>query len=233
MPSNKKGNVSSHKSRNKLWLAIGVIAIVLIAVGAYEALGQSGNQSADHIPTAAPTTTVTPTATPTLSPSSGTTGTRVLLHTSAGDITILLRTDKPTTTANFINIVQKGWYDGTIFHRVVAGFMIQGGQISQTIPTINDEIGTNNHNTKYTIAMAKTSSPNSATSEFFINAADNSGITYPDGSTFDGTYTVFGTVVSGQNVVDAIANAPVTTNSMGENSQPVNPVTLIKASIVT
>jgi cyclophilin family peptidyl-prolyl cis-trans isomerase len=230
MPSNKIGNVSRHKSRNKLWLAIGVIAIILIAVGAYEVLGQSGNQSANHIPTATPTATATSTTTPT---SSGTTGTRVLLHTSAGDITILLRTDKPITTANFINIVQKGWYDGTIFHRVVAGFMIQGGQISQTIPTINDEIGTNNHNTNYTIAMAKTSSPNSATSEFFINAADNSGITYPDGTTFDGTYTVFGTVVSGQTVVDSIANAPVTTNSMGENSQPVHPVTLIKASIIS
>ena len=154
------------------------------------------------------------------------------MHTSAGDITIQLRTDKPITTANFINIVQKGWYDGTTFHRVIAGFMIQGGSISQTVPTIKDEIGTNNHNTKYTIAMAKTSSPNSATSEFFINVADNSKITYPDGSTFDGTYTVFGTVISGQSVVDAIANAPVTTNASGENSQPVNPVTLIKASIV-
>ena len=160
------------------------------------------------------------------------TGTKVLLHTSAGDITIQLRTDKPITTANFIKIVQKGWYDGTIFHRVIAGFMIQGGGITENTPTINDEIGTNNHNTKYTIAMAKTSSPNSATSEFFINVADNSGITYPDGSTFDGTYTVFGTVISGQNVVDAIANAPVTTSALGENSQPVNPVTLIKASIV-
>ena len=128
-----------------------------------------------------------------------------------GDITIQLRTDKPITTANFIKIVQKGWYDGTIFHRVIAGFMIQGGAITQTIPTINDEIGTNNHNTKYTIAMAKTSSPNSATSEFFINVADNSGIPIR-WHTFDGTYTVFGTVISGQNVVDAIANAPVTTN---------------------
>ena len=145
-----------------------------------------------------------------------------------------MATDKPITTANFINIVQKGWYDGTIFHRVIAGFMIQGGGISQTVPTIKDEIGTNNHNYKYTIAMAKTSSPNSATNEFFINAADNSGITYPDGSTFDGTYTVFGTVISGQSVVDTIANAPATANpnNPSEISVPVNPVTIIKASIV-
>jgi cyclophilin family peptidyl-prolyl cis-trans isomerase len=113
------------------------------------------------------------------------------------------------------------------------GFMIQGGGISQTVPAIKDEIGTN-HNYQYTVTMAKTTQPNSATSEFFINAADNSGITYPDGSTFDGTYTVFGTVISGQSVVDTIANAPVTANPNNplEMSNPVNPVTIIKASIV-
>jgi peptidyl-prolyl cis-trans isomerase B (cyclophilin B) len=111
--------------------------------------------------------------------------------------------------------------------------MIQGGKISQTVPSIQDEIGTNNHNVNYTIAMAKTSQPNSATSEFFINAADNSKITYSDGTTFDGTYTVFGTVISGQSVVDTIANAPVTTNATHEKSQPINPVTLIKASIIS
>ncbi len=80
--------------------------------------------------------------------------------------------------------------------------------------SIADEIGSDNHNTAYTITMAKTSQPNSATSEFFINAVDNSKITYQDGSTFDGTYSVFGRVVAGQNVVDAIANAQVTTNAI-------------------
>ena len=111
--------------------------------------------------------------------------------------------------------------------------MIQGGQISQSIPAIADEIGSENHNTAYTITMAKTSQPNSATSEFFINAADNSKITYQDGSTFDGTYTVFGRVVAGQNVVDAIANAQVTANAYGENSSPVHPVSIIKATIIS
>ena len=229
------------KKSNRQSLIIGIIALIKIIIGAYAVIRAPGSQTANQStnPTSSPTASI-PTATPTTSPtatstatSTSTTGTKVLLHTSAGDITIQLRTDKPTTTANFINIVQKGWYDGTTFHRVIAGFMIQGGAISQTVPAIKDEIGTNNSNTKYTIAMAKTSSPNSATSEFFINAADNSGITYPDGSTFDGTYTVFGTVISGQSVVDAIANAPVTTNASGEQSQPVNPVTIIKASIVT
>jgi cyclophilin family peptidyl-prolyl cis-trans isomerase len=81
--------------------------------------------------------------------------------------------------------------------------------------------------------MAKTSQPNSATSEFFINVADNSKITYQDGSTFDGTYSVFGRVVAGQNIVDAIASAQVTTNAYGENSAPVHPVSIIKATIIS
>jgi cyclophilin family peptidyl-prolyl cis-trans isomerase len=217
--ASKKG---SKKKSNRMPLVIGIIAIIIIVIGAYAVLRQPGatNQS------------INPTATPTIAPnSSNGNGTKVLFHTSAGDITIQLRTDKPITTANFINIVQKGWYDGTIFHRVIAGFMIQGGSISQTVPAIQDEIGTNNQNLNMTIAMAKTSSPNSATSEFFINVADN-GANSPG---FDSTYTVFGTVISGQSVVEAIANAPVTANPNmpGENSQPVNPITLIKASIIS
>jgi cyclophilin family peptidyl-prolyl cis-trans isomerase len=111
--------------------------------------------------------------------------------------------------------------------------MIQGGAISGTTPTIADEIGKDNPNVAYTLTMAKTSQPNSATSEFFINAADNSKIIYQDGSTFDGTYSVFGRVVSGQKVVDSIANAQVTTNVYGENSTPVHPVSIIKAAIIS
>ena len=91
----------------------------------------------------------------------------------------------------------------------MAGFMIQGGEINQTVPAIQDEIGTNNRNIPYTIAMAKTNEPNSATSEFFINVADNGQKYAPS---FDATYTVFGNVTSGKDVVDAIANAPVTEN---------------------
>ena len=215
--ANKK---TPKKKSNKQAIIIGIIALIIIVIGAYAVIRQPGatNQSTN------------PTPTPMTSPVSNTNGTKVLFQTTVGNITIQLRTDKPITTANFINIVQKGWYDGTTFHRVIAGFMIQGGAISQTIPSISDETGTNNSNLPYTIAMAKTSQPNSATSEFFINVADN-GANNPG---FDSTYTVFGTVISGQNVVDAIANAPVTTNPQtGENSQPVNPVTLIKASIIS
>jgi cyclophilin family peptidyl-prolyl cis-trans isomerase len=237
MTPNKNSRVPSKRKSNKtLFLAIGIIAIVLIGVGAYIMFGQSANQPANPTPTPtstpAPTSSTSPSATPTdphyVNP------TKVLLQTSVGNITLELRSDKPITTANFINIVNHGWYAGTTFHRVIAGFMIQGGQISQSISAIADEIGSDNHNTAYTITMAKTSQPNSATSEFFINAVDNSKITYQDGSTFDGTYSVFGRVVEGQSVVDSIANAQVSADPYThEMSVTVHPVSVIKATIIS
>jgi cyclophilin family peptidyl-prolyl cis-trans isomerase len=135
-----------------------------------------------------------------------------------------------------VNLVKQGFYDGTIFHRVIAGFMIQGGENqSINVPSIPDEIGNDNRNLPYTIAMAKTSAPNSATSQFFINVVDNgNNVVDSSGTKFDSVYTVFGTVISGQSVVNAIANAQVTTNpNTGENSQPVNPVTITKALIIS
>jgi peptidylprolyl isomerase len=157
------------------------------------------------------------------------TGDKVLLQTSMGNITIQLRDDKPITTENFKNLVQQGVYDGTTFHRVIADFMIQGGQNPDvTVATIPDEIGNDNHNYRGTIAMAKTSQPNSATSQFFINVADNSKITYPDGTTFDGTYTVFGTVTSGMDVADAISNM-----AKDSNDKPLTDVIIIKAEIIS
>jgi len=207
MAPNKKGNAYNHKSYNTLFLVIAIIVIVVFSIGAYLAVSNQG-------------------APATFPP------TKVLLQTTAGDITIDLRTDKPITSANFANLVRDGKYDGTTFYRTVSTFMIQGGKVSGSVPTIKDEIGSNNRNTNYTIAMAKTSQPNSATSEFFINVEDN-GLKYKDYN-FDGTYVVFGNVISGKDVVDAIANAPATENPniQGEISVPVNPVTIIKASIV-
>ena len=205
-PKKKHKVVNKHKSQSKLWLAIIVIVLVIAGVAIYSAIG---NQPA-------PPATIDPT--------------KVLFETTVGNITIDLRTDKPISSGNFIDLVQQGKYDGSTFHRVVAGFMIQGGQISDNVPAIQDEIGNNNHNTKYTIAMAKTSQPNSATSEFFINVVDNSN-RY---ASFDTTYAVFGTVIAGQDVVEAIANAPTTENPNmpGEVSIPVNPVVITKATII-
>ncbi len=236
-----KNNKSKRKSNKSLFFAIGIIAIILIGVGAYIALGQSG-QPAKVSPSSTPapttftgTTTPAPTSSVTSPPTSETDplyvgGTKVLLQTSVGNITLEMRNDKPITTTNFVNLVNKGIYDGTIFHRVIAGFMIQGGQNSSAnVATIPDEIGNNNHNLPYTIAMAKTSDPNSATSQFFINVANN-GVN--SGPTFDSTYAVFGKVIAGQSVVDAIANAPVTSNAYEANSTPINPVTVLKATII-
>ena len=145
-----------------------------------------------------------------------------------------MRDDKPITTANFINLVKQGKYDGTVFHRIMVGFMIQGGGVSGSVSTISDEIGSNNRNLPYTIAMANTGQPNSATSQFFINLVDNGNNDVPGGK-FDQFYAVFGTVISGRNIVDAIANVPVTENPyrLGEYSVPVSTVTLIKATIVS
>jgi cyclophilin family peptidyl-prolyl cis-trans isomerase len=235
MSPNKKSNNSKRKSNKNLFLAIGIIAIILIGVGAYIMTGQS-NQPATLSPTPTPTPSPIPnsSATPTPTDQEYANATKVLLQTSVGNITLELRNDKPITSGNFKNIVEQGVYDGTIFHRVIAGFMIQGGEVtSVSIPTIADEIGNNNRNVAYTIAMAKTSQPNSASSEFFINVADNGNNPIDQaGTKFDTVYTVFGRVILGQSVVDAIANAQVTTNPYGENSQPVQPVTVIKATIV-
>jgi cyclophilin family peptidyl-prolyl cis-trans isomerase len=211
--SSKRKMKRSRRSR-KLPLAIGLLTIiVVVAVAVY--MFSINNSSGSNSPSG--------------NNSNIPSGNMVLLQTSMGDITIQLRDDKPTTTNNFKNLVQQGVYDGTIFHRVIADFMIQGGMnTSASVATIPDEIGNDNHNVIGTIAMAKTSQPNSATSQFFINVADNSKITYQDGTTFDGTYTVFGTVTSGMDVVNAISQ--VATDS---NDKPVTDVTLIKAEIIS
>jgi cyclophilin family peptidyl-prolyl cis-trans isomerase len=162
-------------------------------------------------------------------------GPKVLLQTSLGEIMIQMCDDKPTTTQNFVKLVNQGLYDKTIFHRVIAGFMIQGGQINSNIASIPDEIGKNNRNIRGTIAMAKTSAPNSATSQFFINVADNGDnvIDYA-GTKFDSVFAAFGTVVQGMDIVDAISKVLVGPNRYtGENSQPLQAVTLIKAKMLT
>lgn len=158
---------------------------------------------------------------------------KILLHTSMGNITIQLRDDKPNTSGNFKMLVQQGKYNDTVFHRIIDGFMIQGGKANLPVSSIPDEIGSDNRNIKGTIAMAKTSEANSATSEFFINVADNgNNVIDQAGTKFDTVYTVFGTVIEGMDVVDAISKVPVEANEFGENSKPVQAVTLISAEIL-
>jgi peptidylprolyl isomerase len=154
---------------------------------------------------------------------------KVLLQTSMGNITVQLRDDKPITSGNYKMLVQEGIYDNTIFHRVIAGFMIQGGDPTGTgqgdpsIGTIPDEIGSNNTNVRGTIAMANTGQPNSASCQFFINVVDNNN-RYAE---FDSSYTVFGYVINGMDVADAISNVATDTND-----RPLTNVTIVKAEIL-
>lgn len=154
-------------------------------------------------------------------------GTKVKLETSKGDIVIQLYDKQmPITIANFEKLVNQGFYNGIIFHRVINGFMIQGGDpegtgIGGPGYTIKDEYTHTalDENLRGTIAMAKSQSPNSAGSQFFINLIDNHFL--------DNGYSVFGKVIQGMDVVDAIAK--VQTDS---NDKPLEDVTIIKAEII-
>ncbi len=151
-------------------------------------------------------------------------GTKILFHTNMGDITIQLRNDMPITTGNFKNLVQKGAFNGTVFHRVINGFMIQGGDPTGTgygdssIPEIKDEFTSKNRNDRGTIAMAN-AGPNTGSSQFFINLVNNNYL--------DSKHPQFGKVVSGMEVVDAIAK--VRTNP---RDKPLKDVIIASASIV-
>jgi peptidylprolyl isomerase len=151
---------------------------------------------------------------------------KVLLMTSMGNITIRLYDDMPITTGNFKNLVRTKVYDGTIFHRVVPGFVIQGGDATPkgiTVPTIPDELPNKHSNVRGSLAMAKTSSPNSATSQFFINLND------ANAASLDSNYSVFGTVIAGMDVVDAISQVPINPPNDGK---PLQNVTLIIAQFI-
>jgi len=140
--------------------------------------------------------------------------TKVRLKTNHGDIVLQLNKDKaPITVANFVDYVKKKHYDGTVFHRVIDGFMIQGGGFESkdgTLvekpsgkPIVNE--GQNGlKNTRGTIAMARTNDPNSAKAQFFINVQDNAALDYPN----NGGYAVFGSVVEGLEVIDKIKSTP-------------------------
>ena len=163
-------------------------------------------------------------------------GVKVLLATSVGDITLQLDADKaPKSVANFLEYVKSGHYDGTVFHRVIDGFMIQGGGFTSDLtkkPTrapIPLESRNGLKNERGTVAMARTSVPDSATSQFFINVVDNQRLDYPhpDGH----GYAVFGRVVSGMDVVDKIRTVE-TGNVKGHQNVPVKPVVIRSASIV-
>ena len=205
-----KINLDKRERNRKISIVVGIVAIATVAISAFLVLNWGLFFG---------------------SPSSTTrdwslySGTKVRLTTGMGNITIQLRTDKPITTTNFLNLTTLGLYDNTIFHRVIADFMIQGGEIENaTISSISDEIGTANHNYNSTIAMANTGEADSASRQFFINVADNNNLY----DTFDTSYTVFGRVIGGMDVVMAISQVATDTND-----RPTQDVTLIKAEVLS
>ena len=153
----------------------------------------------------------------------------VLMSTSKGDIVIELNNEKaPISTQNFLSYVDKGFYDGLIFHRVIDGFMIQGGGFSPemvqkaTSAPIKNEWQNGLKNNRGTIAMARTSDPDSGTSQFFINVVDNAALDQPRGGA---AYAVFGKVVSGMDVVDKIKGVK-TGNKGPYQNVPIEPVVI-------
>jgi len=156
---------------------------------------------------------------------------RVLIKTSAGDITVELDPDKaPGTVKNFLAYVDEGHYAGTQFHRVIKGFMIQGGGYTAdftekpTRPPISNEAENGLKNERGTLAMARSGYPHSATAQFFINLADNAFLNHQGKSPKRWGYAVFGHVVSGMDVVDKIATVPTGPNGKGFADVPTTPV---------
>ena len=160
----------------------------------------------------------------------------VALKTNMGEIVLELNQEKaPKSVANFLQYVKSGYYKGTIFHRVIDGFMIQGGGFDKnmkqkaTRAPIQNEAQNGLQNVTYSIAMARTGDPHSATSQFFINVSNNGALDYPGRDGFG--YTVFGKVVSGMEVVDKIKAVPVADKGPHQNV-PVTPIVIESATLL-
>lgn len=161
---------------------------------------------------------------------------KVMLHTNKGDIELEVNADRaPKTAENFLSYVREGFYDGTIIHRVIPGFVIQGGGFNpsmeqkQTHAPIENEASNGLANNRYTVSMARTNDPNSATSQFFINLSDNKML---DPSAYSSGYAVFAKVVSGSAVVDEIAAVPTTT-AYPHQDVPVVAVIITQAEVLS
>lgn len=163
---------------------------------------------------------------------------QVKLQTSKGNIILELDADKaPKTVANFLDYVSSGFYNGLIFHRVIDGFMIQGGGMTpgmeqkETNAPIENEADNGLSNDAYTIAMARTPNPHSASSQFFINVNDNDFLNYSSPTPQGWGYCVFGKVVEGQDVVDEIKQVR-TGNKAGHQDVPVEDVVIELAEVI-
>jgi len=213
------------------WLSAGIALVSLVVVGGYSVVSKAQE----------PTTVA---ATP--GPESNKPDQRkfVEIITSQGSIILLLESEKaPVSVQNFLEYVEKGHYEGTVFHRVIKDFMIQGGGFpatnlrkeKSTGPGIKNEGGNGLSNQRYTVAMARTGDPNSATAQFFINTNNNNDLDRKKSQDGYG-YAVFAKVVKGIDVVDKIASVPVRASANGPPgdgpSEPVTPVIIQKIQVV-
>lgn len=167
------------------------------------------------------------------------TATQVQLATNLGEIVIELYADKaPATVANFIQYVSDGYYDGTVFHRVIDGFMIQGGGFDaqlkkkSTRDPIDNEADNGLKNDKFTIAMARTQDPHSASAQFFINVANNDFLNHKAKDMRGWGYAVFGSVVSGQDVVEKIGKVKTGASGPFRQDVPKETVTIESATVL-
>jgi peptidylprolyl isomerase len=207
-PIDTKGPAKSGSKKN-IAIAASIVLIILAAIGGVMLMNVNGNANTSTGQATAATAEAG--------------GTRVLLKTTMGDVTLQLYPDMPITAGNFEKLVKQGFYDGTIFHRVIEGFMIQGGDPTGTGRggpgyVIEDEFTNSNRNDRGTISMAN-AGPNTGGSQFFINVVDNNFL--------DTKHPVFGRVVVGMDVVDAIVS--VTTDSA---DRPLTEVKIIKATVI-
>jgi len=163
---------------------------------------------------------------------------RVRITTNLGDIVLELNREKaPKSVENFLGYVQEGFYNGTVFHRVIAGFMIQGGGFTQDLqkkPTrapIENEANNGLKNVNGTIAMARTNDPHSATAQFFINVTDNAFLNHTSPSSRGWGYAVFGKVIEGMDVVDKIRKTPTGSGGQFRSDVPRTPVVIEKVAL--
>lgn len=161
----------------------------------------------------------------------------IKLHTNHGDITIELdEVHAPKSAANFLSYVEKGHYDGTVFHRVINGFMVQGGGFASgmkqkpTDASIVNEADNGLKNDKYTVAMARTNDPHSASAQFFINVADNEFLNHTAPTSSGWGYAVFGKIVDGTDIVDKIKSVK-TSSAGGHRDVPVDDVVIERAEV--
>ncbi len=164
---------------------------------------------------------------------------QVKLTTDLGDIVVELYAEKaPLTVANFVNYVNSKHYEGTVFHRVIKGFMVQGGgfyknlNMKPTLPPIQNEADNGLKNLRGTIAMARTNDPHSATAQFFINLEDNSFLDHKDKSLRGWGYTVFGKVVEGMDVVNKMGDSETGARGPFSSDVPLRSISILSATVI-